>query len=1417
MKFWNSFDNESAWVEGQFVDTVPSTPTATNLLIAGETNPTSVPATPYFSAVYTDPNNATDATAYEIEVNTASDFTGTVMWDSTKIATTITSGSRSADINYGNANLTHDGTTYYVRMRFWNGFDNYSAWVEGQFTDTVPSTPTATDLLTSGSTNPTTITDPPYFSAIYTDPNNATDATAYQIEVNTAVDFSGTVMWDSTKTAATITSGNRSANINYGLSNLSHDGTTYYVRMKFWNSFDNESAWVTGSFVDTVPSTPTATSLLTSGSTNPTTITDPPYFSATYTDPNNATDATHYQIEVNTAVDFSGTVMWDSTKTATTITSGSRSADINYGLSNLSHDGTTYYVRMKFWNSFDNESAWVTGSFVDTVPSTPTATNLLTSDATNPSTITDPPYFSAIYTDPNNATDSTHYQIEVNTASDFTGTVMWDTGKLSTTITSGNRSGDFSYTGTALSHDGTTYYVRMKFWNSFDNDSAWVTGSFVDTVPSTPTATSLLTCDNTNPSTICDPLYFSAIYTDPNSTNSTAYEIEVNTASDFTGTVMWDTTKLSTTISSGQRSSDFTYSGTSLTHDGTTYYVRMRFWNDFDTQSDWVTGSFVDTIPTNPTATSLLISGETNPSTISEPLTFSAIYTDPNSTTSTAYEIEVNTASDFTGTVMWDTTKLATSITSGQRSSDFTYDGTALSHDGTTYYVRMRFWDGYDLASTWVEGQFTDTVPSTPTATSLLTSGSTNPTTITDPPYFSAIYTDPNNATDATHYQIEVNTASDFTGTVMWDSTKTATTITSGSRSADINYGNANLTHDGTTYYIRMKFWNSFDNESAWVEGQFTDTVPSTPTATSLLTSGETNPTTITDPPYFSAIYTDPNNATDATHYQIEVNTASNFSGTVMWDSTKTATTITSGSRSADINYGNSNLTQDGTTYYVRMKFWNSFDNESAWVTGSFVDTVPSNPTATSLLTAGETNPTTIPATPYFSAVYTDPNSTDSTAYEIEVNTNSEFTGTVMWDTGKLSTTITSGSRSSDFSYTGNALSHDGTTYYVRMKFWNTYDNASDWVTGQFVDTVPTTPTATSLLTSGSTNPTTVTDPPYFSAVYTDGNSTTASAYQIEVNTASDFTGTVMWDSSKQSISITSGSRSADINYGNSNLTQDGTTYYVRMKFWNGHDVESAWVEGQFVDTVPSTPTATSLLTSGETNPTMVTDPPYFSAIYTDPNNSTDATAYQIEVNTASDFSGTVMWDSTKTGTTITSGSRSSDINYGNSNLTHDGTTYYVRMKFWNSFDTQSDWVTGSFVDTLPTAPTASSMLICGQTDPTEICNPPYFSAIYTDSNGTPATAYQIEVNSASDFTGTVMWNTGKVTTSLASGQRLSNISYDGTALADDGTTYYVRMKFWDSYDLVSEPVTGQFVDTFAVVTNRFWFDGLKLDGLKLD
>jgi hypothetical protein len=95
---------------------------------------------------------------------------------------------------------------------------------------------------------------------------------------------------------------------------------------------------------------------------------------------------------------------------------------------------------------------------------------------------------------------------------------------------------------------------------------------------------------------------------------------------------------------------------------------------------------------------------------------------------------------------------------------------------------------------------------------------------------------------------------------------------------------------------------------------------------------------------------------------------------------------------------------------------------------------------------------------------------------------------------------------------------------------------------------------------------------------------------------------------------------------------------------------------------------------SGQTDPSGLTDPtPAFSAIYNDPDSGDIANKYRVEVNTNNTFTGTEMWDSGASGTTMTdttAGNRSPDITYAGTALVSH-TTYYWRITFWDDDDTQ--------------------------------------------------------------------------------------------------------------------------------------------------
>lgn len=464
----------------------------------------------------------------------------------------------------------------------------------------------------------------------------------------------------------------------------------------------------------------------------------------------------------------------------------------------------------------------------------------------------------------------------------------------------------------------------------------------------------------------------------------------------------------------------------------------------------WVLANQNPNAPTTP-----YCNGTTNPTnvTTTNP-TFSAIFSDPDaSNTGNYYEIEVNTNNTFTSTVMWDTGVLSmTATANGARSPNFTYAGSSLGWSGTTYYWRIRFGDNGGAMSGWSATQnFVMHSNSAPTApTSLLTEGATNPTEVIDlTPEFSAIFNDANTGDTAVQYEIEVNTNNTFTGTVMWDSNLTGmTALVIGARSPDVSYNGTALSLNGATYYWRIRFVDNYGGSGVWsATAQFT--MNNSPYATDLTTETYTNPIKIYDTtPEFSARFNDADTGSTGIYYQINVNTTSAFNGTSMWDSTKMSmTAVPTGSLITDKSYAGTALSLNGTQYFWRIMFWDENNSGGAWSsTSNFRMSGPPD-APTSLLTDNDINPLYLSSvTPTFSAIYTDINDDNSASYEIEVNTNNIFTGTVMWDTGKLATTIASGNRSSNFIYAGTALTGTSNiTYYWRIRFWDIDDNVSDW------------------------------------------------------------------------------------------------------------------------------------------------------------------------------------------------------------------------------------------------------------------------------------------------------------------------------------------------------------------------------------
>lgn len=72
------------------------------------------------------------------------------------------------------------------------------------------------------------------------------------------------------------------------------------------------------------------------------------------------------------------------------------------------------------------------------------------------------------------ASTAVYYQIQVSKRSDFSGEIVWDSGKSSmSSVADGERCQDIEYGGSSLALDGSEYFWRIRFWDDEGNVSPW--------------------------------------------------------------------------------------------------------------------------------------------------------------------------------------------------------------------------------------------------------------------------------------------------------------------------------------------------------------------------------------------------------------------------------------------------------------------------------------------------------------------------------------------------------------------------------------------------------------------------------------------------------------------------------------------------------------------------------------------------------------------------------------------------------------------------------------------------------------------------------------------------------------------------------------------------------------------------------
>ncbi len=212
------------------------------------------------------------------------------------------------------------------------------------------------------------------------------------------------------------------------------------------------------------------------------------------------------------------------------------------------------------------------------------------------------PAFSAIYDD-NDASDTApFYQIQVGDDTDWSDAPeLWDSNKssLTTAVNENSRSEDIIYNGTALTA-GSTYYWRIKFWDNNGAEGAWsATQQFSMATNNDPNAPQTPYANNdTAQSGQVSPVYnltdttpaFSAIYDDDDTTDKASYyQLQVGDDTDWSDAPeLWDSTKtaFTTSLDENSRSDDIIYGGSALTL-GSTYYWRIKFWDNRGGEGAW--------------------------------------------------------------------------------------------------------------------------------------------------------------------------------------------------------------------------------------------------------------------------------------------------------------------------------------------------------------------------------------------------------------------------------------------------------------------------------------------------------------------------------------------------------------------------------------------------------------------------------------------------------------------------------------------------------------------------------------------------------------------------------------------------------------------------------------------------------------
>jgi hypothetical protein len=204
-------------------------------------------------------------------------------------------------------------------------------------------------------------------------------------------------------------------------------------------------------------------------------------------------------------------------------------------------------------------------------------------------------------------------------------------------------------------------------------------------------------------------------YADVDSQPQAAYRIVFSSTPDLSGTIYWDSGRVSGTATSAQ----YNFNGTGVVLPShTLVYAGVSVYDTFEA-SDFAFESFI--ISNKPVLTSVAIDDRINPTNISsERPRFTWIHSDPDGDNLTSFEIRVGTSSSLLGTNayvgdVWDTGQY---MLPGAHEAEFDFDGGATPGYflPATHYFQIRVTDAYET-SDWYTGFFKTNTP--PTASNL--------------------------------------------------------------------------------------------------------------------------------------------------------------------------------------------------------------------------------------------------------------------------------------------------------------------------------------------------------------------------------------------------------------------------------------------------------------------------------------------------------------------------------------------------------------------------------------------------------------------------------------------------------------------------------------------------------------------------